>query len=190
LASKEKIEKHVPVSGSAREERSNKKEEEGKTELALWRDWPVEDDINRMFNDFARGFDNPFVPLLSTGWLARRRGLMRGLSGISNPAADLIDSGNEYRVVADVPGIQKDKLNVTVTEREIRIEGEAKTDISEDKEGFVRRERGYSRVLRTLSFPEHVIPDKAVANLANGVLEVRIPKETPTKVTKHKVVVK
>jgi hypothetical protein len=55
---------------------------------------------------------------------------------------------------------------------------------------FVRRERTYSRIHRSLAFPEEVIPDRAEATLKDGLLEVRIPKKTPTEVKKHKVEIK
>lgn len=106
------------------------------------------------------------------------------------PYADLVDSATEYRVVAEVPGIPKEKLNITVTDRDISIEGEAKTDVKEEGEGFVRRERGYSRVSRRLAFPEPVVGSRAEASLSNGILEVRVPKKNPTKPTRHRVTVK
>jgi HSP20 family protein len=174
-------EKHVAV-------RSSKKEEPG-TQLAPWRPQGYAPDLDRAFEDLARQFDIPFAPFAGR-WLAQSRRFFRGLPDVRYPYADLIDSGDEYRVLAEVPGITKDKLDVTVSENEVRIEGEAKTEVKEEKEGYVRRERGYSRVSRTLAFPDPVVVAKAVANLRDGVLEVRVPKKTPTKVTRRKVAVK
>lgn len=172
-----KDEKHVTVSSSKNEPKS--------TEIAPWRPDPLVTDLDRFFDDF-RAFESPFAG----GWLAPRRRLLQALSEIRHPYADLIDSGHEFRVVAEVPGIPKEKLDITVTERSIKIEGEAKTDIKEEKEGYVRRERAYSKVSRTLAFPEPVIPGKAEATVNNGLLEVRVPKKAPTKTTGHKVAVK
>lgn len=104
--------------------------------------------------------------------------------------ADLIDAGKEYHVRIEVPGIPKDKLNISVTPRGAKIEGEAESKIDEDKEGYVHKERKWSKVRRELSFPEEVIPDKAEAVVKDGVLELNIPKKNPIEVKSHKVQVK
>lgn len=181
MASKEN-ERHVAVTGGKRPG------EERETEVVPWRQEPY-GQFDMAFDDLMRRFESTFAPFPRT-WFAPRRRMLHELSQVRYPYADLIDSGNEYRVLAEVPGIPKEKLDVTVSGNEIKIEGEAETDVKEEKEGFVRRERGYSRVSRSLSFPEQVVPDQAKASLTNGVLEVRVPKRTPTKVTRHKVAVK
>jgi len=141
-----------------------------------------------MFRDFSRGgLQELFGSMLAPGWRPWTPLLE---PEVREPSTDLVDAGKEYRVHAEIPGIAKENLNITVAGRGIEIEGEAKTDIEEDKEGFVRRERTYSRVHRTLAFPEEVIPDKAEATLKDGLLEVRIPKKTPTEIKKHKVEIK
>jgi len=182
LASKED-EKRVRVTSARKEEK------EAQTAITPWRAEPYVGDMERAFDDFERRFDSTFGPFPRI-WFAPRRRMLHEFSQVRYPYADMIDSGNEYRVLAEVPGIPKEKLNITVTDREIRIEGEAKTDIKEEREGFVRRERGYSRVSRSLTFPEQVVGDKAAATLTDGVLEVRIPKKNPTKATRHKVTIR
>jgi HSP20 family protein len=148
--------------------------------------------MDQMLGDFESRFERALERAPGQGF--------RGLFGpgrpwlelpeIRRPSADLVDSGRECRVIAEVPGIPKEKLDVTVTDREIKIEGEAKTDLQEEKEGFVRRERGYSRVSRRLVFPEPVQAEGAEASLTNGVLEVRVPKKAPTTLARRKVEVK
>ncbi len=186
MASKEnekENEKHVAITGGKRHEKR------GETGIAPWRPEEYPSEIDMAFDDFARRFESTFAPFPRI-WFAPRRRMLHELSQVRYPYADLIDSGDEYRVLAEVPGIPKENLDITLTDREIRIEGEAKTDIKEEKEGFIRRERGYSRVSRCLTFPEQVMADRADANLTNGVLEVRVQKKTPTRVTKHKVTVR
>ena len=172
LAEKEK----VPV----------RKARKGETAITPWRPEDYLSSMDRMFGDFESRFERLLTPFPSVGWFAPARRLPE----IRLPYADLIDSGKEYRVLAEVPGIPKENLDITVTDREIKIEGEAKTDVREENEGYVRRERGYSKILRSVTFPEPVIAEKAAASLTNGLLEVKVPKKTPTKVTKHKVEVK
>jgi HSP20 family protein len=160
-------------------------------EIAPWRPADYLSERDRVFGDFSRGGFQSMLGPIGPNW-------MRPWSGwpwfeqpeVREPSTDLVDAGKEYRVHTEIPGVSKENLNVTVTARGIEIEGEARTDIEGEKEGFVHRERSYSRVHRSLAFPEEVVPDQAEATLKDGLLEVRIPKKTPTEVKKHKVAIK
>jgi HSP20 family protein len=162
-------------------------------EIAPWRPADYLQERDRMFRDFSRGslqelFGSMLGPI-GPSWM-RPGSPWFELPEVREPSTDLVDAGKEYRVHAEIPGVPKENLNVTVAARGIEIEGEAKTDIEGEKEGFVHRERTYSKVHRSLAFPEEVVPDKAEATLKDGLLEVRIPKKTPTEVKKHKVPIK
>lgn len=105
--------------------------------------------------------------------------------------SDLIDTGNEYQVCAEVPGISKEKLDVRITKNDIEISGKSEINRHEEEKGYVVKERGYSEIYRHMSFPEEVLPDKAEATLKEGLLKIKIPKKTHTpEVKKHKVEIK
>ena len=148
-------------------------------------------DVDRWFDEFGRRFERAWP---SVGQRFGPRGArgrwMAELPGTRRPFADLVDSGDCYRVMVEVPGIPKEKLKVAVTDREATIQGEARTDVHEEREGYVRRERGYSRVSRTVVFPEPVLGAKAEASVTDGVLELRVPKKEPAKSATHRVAVK
>jgi len=93
---------------------------------------------------------------------------------------DLVETEKEYKVVAEMPGVDKKDLEVSVTENNISICGETENEIKKEQEGYLHRERSYSTPCRNLRFPEAVNPDKAEATLKDGVLEVKIPKRKPT----------
>lgn len=167
-----------------------KKKSTERGEITPWRPGEYMQEMDRWFRDFRRELDDTFGSRgAGWGWM-RPRFPWLSMPEVRPARCDLIDAGNEFRVRAEVPGIAKENLNITVTGRAIEIEGETKTEIQEEKEGFVRRERGYSKIQRSLAFPEEVVPDKAEATLKDGLLEIRVPKKTPTEVTKHRVVVK
>ena len=110
---------------------------------------------------------------------------------IRETCSDLIDEGNKFLVRAEVPGIPRDKIDVTVTKDGIEISGETGAEKEEKEKNFVVRERSYSSIYKNLAFPEEVIPDKAECKVKDGVLEVSIPKKTPTtEAKKHKIEVK
>jgi HSP20 family protein len=91
-------------------------------------------------------------------------------------------------VCAEILGIPRDKIDVTVTKDAIEISAETG---AEKEKNFIVRQRSYSSIYKNLAFPEEVIPEKAECTLKDGLLEVSIPKKTPTpEVKKHKVAVK
>jgi HSP20 family protein len=184
-------EKKEKVSVKGKEKVSVKaKQKETKGEIAPWHPPEYMQEMDRWLGDFRRGVDDMFASLESGwGWV-RPRVPWLAMPDVRHARYDLIDAGNEFRVRAEVPGITKEKLDVTVTGRGVEIVGEAKTDIQEEREGFVRRERGYSKIQRSLAFPEEVIPEKAEASLKDGLLEINVPKKIPTQVRKHRVEIK
>ena len=103
---------------------------------------------------------------------------------------DLIDTGKEYRLCAEIPGIPKDKIDINVDGDSIEISAEAQTESEEEKKGYVGRERTYSKFYRSMNFPEQVIPEKAQATLENGILDIIVPKRVPTEAKKRKVKIK
>ena len=83
----------------------------------------------------------------------------KAIQGKREPLVDVVSSGKEVRVIAEMPGVSKEDINVTVNERSIVI--------SVDKEG-----RGY---YKELELPGVVEPKGARSNYNNGILEVTIP---------------
>lgn len=161
--------------------RKNENRSKKNDELAVRRGREDLFDLNRPFGwpTFAHG-----------GWIGPRWWRSFDFPETRRAFADLIDAGKEYRVRAEVPGIPKEKLEISVTPRGIKIEGEEEKTIDEDREGFVQKERTWTKVRRELVFPEEVLPEQADAEMKDGVVEVRVPKKNPTEMRKHKVQVR
>ncbi len=138
-------------------------------------------DMDRLFDDFRSEWESTFLA---------PRTFAREL--VRQPLIDLADNGKEYTVKAEIPGINKEDLNIEVTENEIEISGETKSEErEEDKEkGFIRRERRYSKFYRSLPLPEAVLSEKAEAELKDGILTVKLPKAAPPEKKTKKVPVK
>jgi HSP20 family protein len=139
------------------------------------------DDMDRIFEDFRNEWESAFMvprPLTS--------------EAIRQPLIDLTDSGKEYIVKAEMPGIDKDGLDISVTDNGIEISGETSSDErhEDDEKGFIRRERHYSKFYRVLPLPEKVLADKAEAELKDGVLTVWLPKAALPEKKARKVRVK
>ena len=140
--------------------------------------------FDEIWTDFRRGLLRPWRPWRF--WSRPLRTMMQ-----REACVDLVDTGKEFQVCAEVPGIPKDKINITITKDDIEISGKAKIERRKEEKGYIVRERGYSEIHRRMAFPEEVVPEKALATLKEGLLEIKVPKKTPTpKVKKHKVEIK
>ena len=148
-------------------------------------------ELDRMLDDFRTRFENSFLPFIDP-WMNAGRSTL-GMPQVRHAYTDLVDAGSEYRVLVEVPGIPKEDLDITVTNRDVRIEGESQTEApvnAQAQAGYVRRERSYSKIQTSLAFPEEVLPDTADATLVNGILEVRVAKKLPTQPKSRKVEVR
>jgi HSP20 family protein len=104
------------------------------------------------------------------------------------PLVDLVDEGDNFLVRADIPGFNKENINIEVTDGSIELSGEVKRERKKEKENYKQYERSYSSFKRDLRFPEKVKPEKASASLKNGVLEVTVPKVEPARPKKkHRI---
>ena len=140
--------------------------------------------FDQLMEDFSRNFrESIWAPW---EWI----GVEPALSLRELPA-DLVDAGSKFLVHAEMPGIPKDKIDITVTKDGIEISAETNAEKEEKEKNFVVRERNYTHVYKMLLFLEEVIPEKAESTLKDGLLEVSIPKKTPApEPKKHKVIVK
>ncbi|MCJ7638829.1 MAG: Hsp20/alpha crystallin family protein [Euryarchaeota archaeon] len=113
------------------------------------------------------------------------------LPALKQPSVDVIDLGDALQVVADMPGVQKEDIEINLTPERVEISAESSTETERKDEDYTYRERGYASYRRVLDLPADVLPDKAEASFNNGVLEVMLPKKEPTEVeTKTRVQIK
>jgi HSP20 family protein len=95
------------------------------------------------------------------------------------PYVDVIDSGNEYVVKAELPGIKKENVEIEVGANELVLS--AKSDVVTEEKGktYLHRERAFSTFHRHVGFGESVDTEKASASMVDGILEVKLPKLGP-----------
>ncbi len=91
-------------------------------------------------------------------------------------AVDIYQDGNEYRITADVPGMEKGDITVKVEDGLLTIRGEKKLEHEEKKENYHLQERFYGAFSRTIRLPKNVDQGKVSAETRNGVLEITLPK--------------
>ena len=101
------------------------------------------------------------------------------------PKVDIIDRKEDLLVRAEMPGVKKEDLEITVHGDRLIIEAKREVEEEEKKEEFFRHEMAYGRFYRTVRLPVDVLVDKAKAELKEGILEIYLPKAeviTPPKV--------
>ncbi|KAJ3394116.1 hypothetical protein HDU84_000144 [Entophlyctis sp. JEL0112] len=98
-------------------------------------------------------------------------------SGQFTPRIDLSETDKGYVLHADVPGVNKNEIDVSVKDNILTISGERSksTDIGDDQRHLV--ERLFGKFSRSLRLPNDANSDKVTASLENGVLELVFPKK-------------
>jgi HSP20 family protein len=122
-----------------------------------------------------------YVPEL----MPRPRGAVR------TPDVDIIDLGTEIHLVADLPGVKKEEIDIDLAPESVEISAESKAGTKREQQPYARRERRDMAYKRRIQLPALVIPDKAKARFNNGVLEITMPRKEPVeKVSSVKVDIK
>ncbi|HEY9871158.1 MAG TPA: Hsp20/alpha crystallin family protein [Candidatus Obscuribacterales bacterium] len=89
---------------------------------------------------------------------------------------DMIETPNSILLNAEVPGLDENSLEVSVSKDSVILKGEKKVDITQKPEDFRRLERAYGSFDKTVMLPATVDSDKATAVIRSGVLTVTMPK--------------
>jgi HSP20 family protein len=114
-------------------------------------------EMNRIFDDFSRSFDLPIsAPGWSTGW----------------PHVEVSETGDEVKVMAELPGLEQNDIEVTLHDGMLTLKGEKQSE----NNGAVYSERWHGRFERSLQLGPDVDPDKVNAAFKNGVLTITVTK--------------
>ncbi len=112
------------------------------------------------------------------------RGIMTPVAGASRPQTvdikiDVTERNGEYKVMAEMPGVRKEDIQVQIDGNRVAISAEVKQE-SEHKEGerVLRTERYYGAVARSFQLSSELDDEKAEAKFENGVLTLTLPKKS------------
>lgn len=132
--------------------------------MALTR-WPFDDRLH-FASELARTlFQDPFFQ----GALGPSRG-----AGVF-PPVNVFENGEAYLVRAEIPGVDKDTLDVSVKGDELTLRGERRISAAEPAAAYHRRERSGGAFRRVVTLPKAVDADRIRASYKDGVLEVELP---------------
>jgi len=102
------------------------------------------------------------------------------------PYVDVIDSGNEYVVKAELPAMKKENVGIEVGTNELALNCEYGVGREEKGKIYLHRERAFSRFHRHMGFAESI--DAVSASIFEGVLEIKLPKLGPRPEQKTRIV--
>jgi HSP20 family protein len=106
-----------------------------------------------------------------------------------SPSMDIFEEGDKIVVKAEIPGMKKEDIEVTVTDHTMRISGEKKREDKVEKKNYYWEERSYGSFSRSFQLPSEVQTDKVEAKFKDGILEVRIPKTEEAKKKEKKILI-
>lgn len=103
------------------------------------------------------------------------------------PVVDVYETDQELVVKAELPGVKKENVEVTIRDNALHIRGEKKEEKEEKTETYHRVERVYGKFERVIPLPTDVKVEAAKAEFKDGVLEIRIPKAEGSKEKKIEI---
>ncbi|HLN45532.1 MAG TPA: Hsp20/alpha crystallin family protein [Candidatus Sulfotelmatobacter sp.] len=144
-------------------------------------------DFDRMMERFEHQFDDFWsLSRQIPGRRWRRQFAMMPFRG-TMPSVDLEDLGKDFRLMVDMPGFNKEDVNIEVTDDSVTIQANKSEAKEENKKNYVHRERIAQSFYRRIPLPESIRSDDAKANLDKGTLEITLPKKEPKQTKKLKV---
>ncbi|WP_049924480.1 Hsp20/alpha crystallin family protein [Halopiger djelfimassiliensis] len=99
-----------------------------------------------------------------------------GLQVPGSVPVDVVDTGAEYVVTADLPGYETDDIDLTLSEGTLRLEANREDETTVTDGEYLRRERNRKAANRRIRLPDPVEEDEVSAGYEDGVLTVRLPK--------------
>lgn len=124
------------------------------------------------FDDFNNFFDSFFTDF----WSGRRNYIK----------LDVSEDEKGYTIEAEMPGINKDEINITLEEGLLRISIEKEENVENTAKNYIHKERRYTSASRSLMLP-NAAADGVKARLDNGILTINVPKVTPGPVNRIEI---
>jgi HSP20 family protein len=133
--------------------------------------WPSFGRLSDLRDEIDRLFESPLSELTRTSQL---------LSGWT-PALDVYEDKDNFVVKAELPGMKKEDIEVSLHDGSLSISGERKTEAKREEGEVYRAERFFGRFQRTVTLPTAVAADKVKAAYKDGVLTITLPKTEEAK---------
>ena len=136
--------------------------------------------IDNIFDNFRNNIESIMDPLSSWGYFPSYSRLqMEQGEGVRTPTYDMVDDGDRYKLIVELPGINKDNIRVKAMDDSVEISAEQSQEEDERKKNFVYNQRSYSSFYCRIPVPEEILSSEVTAKADNrGILRVQLPKKT------------
>lgn len=134
--------------------------------------------------EMERAFDRLFRHGWPSLWRWRDMPMLDNLLDLESqrsPNLDVIDRDNEILVRAEIPGIEKKDLNISLTDNLLTIKGQSSHEVKEEKGDYHKHEISSFSFSRSVMLPGAVDAANTTASLKNGILEIALPKVESSK---------
>ena len=125
----------------------------------------IQDEMNRLFEDFFGQTPT------RAGWT----------NGAWNPSVDVSEDKDSVIIRAEMPGMTKEDVKISIQDNVLTLKGEKKQEKEEKEKNYHRVERSYGSFCRSFQLPTSVKNDKVKASYKDGVLCVTLPKTEEVK---------
>lgn len=142
-------------------------------------------DLRRMEKEMERFFEDG--PWGRFGFGRPRRSQIVSLPAFIEPVIDIYEEKGDVVVKAEIPGIEKEDLDINLSDNILTIKGEKKKEEEVKEEGYYCSERTFGSFSRSIEIPRDVVIEKVSAHFKDGVLEIRLPKTEETKRREAKI---
>ena len=124
---------------------------------------------------------DPFTDLVDDffkGFLVRPLAYENGREALPRMKVDVAEKNGAYVVTAELPGVRKDDISISVDGAQVTLEAEVKREreASQD-ERLLHTERVYGKVTRSFTLPQELDDEKVEAKYRDGILELTLPKK-------------
>lgn len=96
---------------------------------------------------------------------------------VFNPRMDMKQNDKQYNITMDIPGMDKDKINVEIKDGELTVSGERRSETDNKSNQYYRQERSFGTFMQVIPLPDDAQKDKIEASYKNGVLTVVVARE-------------
>lgn len=148
--------------------------------------WSATKEIDEMRREIDKLFDEFFSPVLQ-----RRMGYIKPTkSEVITPIIEMYDRVTDVVVRVDLPGVNKEDVDISVINDTLTIKGEYKKPEDIKDESYYIKEKPYGNFSRSILLPNDIDSDKVQATMKNGVLEIVFSKKEEAKTKERKIEVK
>lgn len=134
--------------------------------------------IPRNFHDLDSLFDNFFAP---TAWKSEQNQFFA-------PKVDIKDNKDHYLISAELPGVKKDDIHISLQQGVLTLEAEVKQEDKEEKDGkIIRQERRYGQIQRSFTVGNTVHESDISASFVDGILSIKAPKKSAPEQQSRKI---